>query len=562
MFRTNEAHRQQSIFGSEQLLPSTYQDRLRSSWSHAFRKDVFERLDERLFAVLYSEEASRPNAPINVIFGAELMKAGFGWTDLQLAEQMTFNLQVRHALGLDDLAMKVPELRTIYNWRRRVREHAEATGENLFQRACEQVTDEQIQALEIKTEWQRVDSTQMLSNLAQMSRVELVISLVQKLWRSLGEEDRAPWEERAEPYVSARPYQVCYGIKSGETHEHLHELGHLLLEWAKREDLFGDNERVLSEQYSVAVVDEKEVLRVRWDSEIGADSLQSPHDAEATYRVKGGKKHRGGYVAGLSETCDPKNDVQLITDVQVAPNTTDDAELLERSLESQADREIAVEAVTTDGGYTGPVAEEACENHDVEHRATRMRGGTSGSEKMGWEQYEWLFDEDGEPSAVRCPRGEEAPLKTGKGDRFTARFQPGACDECPFFENGCRVRRRARGASLSLNRRTIEVAVRRQRLRPEDKGVRAAVEATVRSVKHVFPGGKLPVRGLVRATMVICASAMMVNLRRIHRWREENGIWDVLTLIEWLLHGLVDPPAGQPSSIVPIHRHQPRVSIM
>lgn len=266
MFRTNEAHRQQSIFGSEQLLPSTYQDRLRSSWSHAFRKDVFERLDERLFAVLYSEEASRPNAPINVIFGAELMKAGFGWTDLQLAEQMTFNLQVRHALGLDDLAMKVPELRTIYNWRRRVREHAEATGENLFQRACEQVTDEQIQALEIKTEWQRVDSTQMLSNLAQMSRVELVISLVQKLWRSLGEEDRAPWEERAEPYVSARPYQVCYGIKSGETHEHLHELGHLLLEWAKREDLFGDNERglierVLSEQYSVAVVDEKEVLR-------------------------------------------------------------------------------------------------------------------------------------------------------------------------------------------------------------------------------------------------------------------------------------------------------------
>ena len=204
-----------------------------------------------------------------------------------------------------------------------------------------------------------------------------------------------------------------------------------------REDLFSDKERglierVLSEQYSVAVVDEKEVLRVRWDSEIGADSLQSPHDAEAAaYRVKGGKKHRGGYGAGLSETCDPENDVQLIIDVQVAPNTTDDAELLERSLESQANREIAVEAVTTDGGYTGPVAEAACENHDVEHRATRLRGGTSCSDKMGWDEYEWLFDEEGEPIAVRCPRGEEAPLKTGKGDRFTARFQRAPATNVP-----------------------------------------------------------------------------------------------------------------------------------
>lgn len=56
MFRTNETHRQQSIFGSEQLLPSTYQERLRNSWSHAFRKEVFERIDEHIFAVLFSDE--------------------------------------------------------------------------------------------------------------------------------------------------------------------------------------------------------------------------------------------------------------------------------------------------------------------------------------------------------------------------------------------------------------------------------------------------------------------------------------------------------------------------
>jgi hypothetical protein len=82
------------------------------------------------------------------------------------------------------------------------------------------------------------------------------------------------------------------------------------------------------------------------------------------------------------------------------------------------------------------------------------------------------------------------------------------------------------------------VAVRRQRLRPEDKPVRAAVEATIRSVKHVFPGGKLPVRGLARATMMICASAMMANLRRIHRYRRENALRDFFAPLIRALHHL------------------------
>jgi hypothetical protein len=152
VFRTNETHRQHSIFGSYRLLPAKYRDRLRGFWGHVFRHEVFTRIDETIFAVLYSEDASRPNTPINVIVGADVLKAGFGWTDLELADQMAFNLQVRHALSLDDLTMEVPELRTSYNWRRRVHEHAEATGTNLYQEAYAQVTDEQLEALEVRTE--------------------------------------------------------------------------------------------------------------------------------------------------------------------------------------------------------------------------------------------------------------------------------------------------------------------------------------------------------------------------------------------------------------------------
>ena len=48
--------------------------------------------------------------------------------------------------------------------------------------------------------------------------------------------------------------------------------------------------------------------------------------------------------------------------------------------------------------------------------------------------------------------------------------------------------------------------------------MRAAVEATVREVKHPFPDGKLPVRGKFRMTCMLIGSAAMTNVRRIQRY--------------------------------------------
>ena len=42
-------------------------------------------MDEEAFAILYAEAESLPNAPVNVLVGLEVMKAGFGWTNEPLA---------------------------------------------------------------------------------------------------------------------------------------------------------------------------------------------------------------------------------------------------------------------------------------------------------------------------------------------------------------------------------------------------------------------------------------------------------------------------------------------
>lgn len=510
MFKKNEHHRQGSLFSSSSLLPDKLRKRLEESWASTFYKEVFCRIDEELFSVLYSAKVSRPNVAVNVLVGMEILKSGFGWSDEELYDHCCFDLQVRYALGLDELDADLFELRSLYNFRRRVRDYAEETGENLFAAVMAQVTDEQLAAHHLKTQWQRVDSTQVLSNLASLTRLELVVAVVQKVYKLL--EDQTGWEEKLSFYLKGRAQQVCWRIANNEQGAHFEELGQILVALSGEPGEAGAlAARVLGEQYEIS----GDQIHLRKPGSVSPRSLQSPHDDQASYRNKGGKGGKG-YVANVSETCSPENKVQLITHVAVADNQHDDAKLLTQSLDEQSARGIEIGEVTTDGGYTGPVAESACARHDVALHPTNIRGGYSKADRFDWSEYQWEVDETGEPCAVVCPEGVRATVIKKK--LLQATFA--GCDSCPFFEKRCRVRPRKKGATLYVEQRSVEVALMRSRLREIDRKVRAPVEATVRSLKRGLRASKLPVRGLIRATMVLSAAAMMVNARRLHSlWR-------------------------------------------
>jgi hypothetical protein len=112
-----------------------------------------ERIPEKISTVLFSEVDSRPNAPINILVGGDMLKSGFGWTDDELEEHMNFDLLTRHALGLDELGQEAPTLRTVDNLRRRVREYAKKTSINLYEQVFAQFTYAKITRLELKTGW-------------------------------------------------------------------------------------------------------------------------------------------------------------------------------------------------------------------------------------------------------------------------------------------------------------------------------------------------------------------------------------------------------------------------
>lgn len=521
MFRKSNPHKQASIFDSSHVLTRKMQERLHDSWAETFRQEVFVRIPEEVFAVLFSTVDSRPNAPINVLVGGDILKAGFGWSDAELEERLEFDLLTRHALGLDDLGQEAPTLRTSYNLRRRVREHAEETGENLYNEVFAAVTEEQIAKVGVNTHWQRVDSVQLLSNIARLNRLELVLSVLQKGVGGLPAEAQAQWKQEQANYLSKPAQNICYRLKKEETEAHLLAVGQLLWQLATQlhtheaePGLVRLVERTLGEQYQI---EEEEKISLRPAAEISGDSLQSPHDEEATYRQKRGESYKG-YVVNISESCDPENEVQLITSVQTATNVTDDGQLLARALDEMAARQIEVDKVTSDGGYNGPVSEEACRKHQVQLQPTTIRGGQGAANRFGWEAYTWILNEEGRPVQVSCPGDQTVPVKPArKGGRYLVHFAAEACATCPFFQNECRVEPRTRSSpTLNVTRRSIQVATLRQGMSTANAAIRANVEATIHAFKHPFADGKLPVRGLIRAHMMACGSALMVNLRRLH----------------------------------------------
>jgi hypothetical protein len=526
MFKKNIKHQQPALISAASELPEKQRERLRSSWAGTFYKEFFSRMNEETFSVLYSDLPSRPNVPINVLVGLEALKAGFGWSDAELYDNYCYDLQVRYALGYDRLGDGDFEIRSLYYFRQRLSQYNAKTGENLLEKAFEQITDAQIVNLKVRTGMQRMDSTQIASNIVSASRLQLLVESLRRVQRILNEADKVRLAETFAPYTKDSAGHYTYRVKGQEAMQgHLQKIGktiHALLADLKSayasESAYQVLERIFANNFHLL----ESGPRAKENKELTSDCLQSVDDLEASYRTKG-TSHYKGYVANLTETCDPQNPLQLITKVQTAPNTTDDSQLLAEALPNLKQR-TELETIYTDSGHGGPATDAVLQEQHVEHIQTAIRGITPNPEKLNLADFTIKFNEDGQPVKVTCPQGEaETVHSTSQKKGFVAHFTTEVCQTCPLADK-CLAQPGSRDPQhhhLRFTQADAHASERRRRSQEQRKGgrnLRAAVEASVRSLKHPFPAGKLPVRGKFRVACLLIESAAVSNIRRIQRY--------------------------------------------
>jgi hypothetical protein len=530
MFRKNNFHRQPPLLSSVQSLPKKQRQRLKNSWADVFYHQFFSRLDETIFSVLYAEKASRPNVPVNILVSLEFLKAGHNWSDEEMYDQFQYNMQVRYALGLHTFDTGQFELRTVYNFRRRLAQYQLKSGENLLGKAFAQVTDEQLAAYGIRSEKQRMDSSQIGSNIADASRLQLVVTGVQRAAKLLTDEQQAENAELLAPYTEQKAKLFVYQVKGKDaTQAALLASGEVLAKLLPMitiqtaEDEVAGYEAV-SRLFAENFNHEGEAVTVKTNKEIGSGALQSLDDLEATFRRKGGDKYKG-YVMNITETCDPDNELQLITHVQVASNNTDDATLLCAAIPVLSERTQLTD-LYSDGGFGSPEADLVLCKHGVALHQTHLRGKAPAPERYSLADFHIGWRDHDDPAYLGCPHGQIVPIIRGRSTGFMARFNVDRCQTCPAYEQACRVKLMKRSPVCQLEFTLAELlwARRRQRhrhLRSLPNDIRAAIEATVRAVKHPSRG-QLPVRGLHRVADMVIGSAAIANIRSILRFHKRK----------------------------------------
>lgn len=342
------------------------------------------------------------------------------------------------------------------------------------------------------------------------------------------EEDRKRWEEKLAPYTSHSAGHYTYRIKGKEAvQQSLVSVGQLMRELiCELHDTYAEEPafQVMERLFDDHFILEGYNYRPKENTEISSDCLQSVDDLEATYRTKGKKSYKG-YVANVTETCDPENPFQLITKVQVTANQVDDTTLLVKALPGLKER-TEIKTLITDGGYGSPEIDKKLAEDEIEQIQTGIRGRIPDGQKLNLANFEIKQAESGKPARITCPQGQSVVVHQSRQKKgYVAHFDGSICSQCPMVNN-CPAQKGKRDENWHLRFSESQVHVSQRRRKKckaskETRNLRSAVESTVRQIKHSFANSKLPVRGLFRVSCMLFSSAMHCNIRRIHKYRAE-----------------------------------------
>lgn len=574
MFKKTDPQRK--LFGVDTNLASGMRARLKASWAEVFRREILPILmrSEEEFAFLYGP-VGRPNFSVGRMLGLCFLQEMHGYADQEALDAFGFDTRWQYALDLEADEEAYLSRRSLVGFRGRlVSQDPEMT---LMREIFEQISEAAIGKIGLSVKEQRTDSTHIASNIHTHGRIDLFQSTLQVFLRSLDKERyaalpediRAWFEEESNGWFGlgsdqqkrdklARLAKLVYRLielfeedKEVVSSEAYQILSRLFEEQCEVEEKKDSDDPDTSTDEPVVVEDltkteESEDAKSQDDEsdrndepEIqikkkpsGGDTLQSPHDPDASYGHKG-----VGYSVHITETCNNEEGPEIITDYEVHGAARSDRGKALDTVERLEDTPRKPDVLYADGGYPTVPSVPEIEAHGVELVAPVDRGKL-GKDVMGRDRFE--FDEQG--NVNQCPAGKKTVghriLSNGTDKTLHAVFDGDTCRSCPMLDK-CPVRapnHRNKGASPRETkgdfRLEITLALRRRdemykaQQTPEWKErykIRSGVEATMSEGKRKGLG-KLRVRRLPCVHFAVVCKIIACNILRLARSAAYSGL--------------------------------------
>lgn len=521
-FRPNESQ-QLSIFDCSNVLTPREQKALNNSWAGVFAEEIFPNIDEKRFSVLYSDKASRPNTPVNVILGALIIKELLDLSDDEVVESLMLDFRFRYALHTTSFEEQPLSDKSLTRFRQRCYDYEETTGIDLYHDFVTDLAKSTAKLMKLDGRIRRMDSLMVEANIRKLSRMELLYRCISKLIKYL---EKNGMTDRIFPmnhYCEDDDFnQFIYHSRSTDTDKRIEILlkdADTLLERCKDlEDLteYQLLVRCIAEQ--TVIEENKRRLKTQSDGLMSSNLLQSPTDPDATYRTKAGKQHRG-YSANVEETVGENGSV--VTDYQFEKNNVSDSAMLKgylEEMESQEEKTILL----TDGAYSGTENSELAESKNVELVTTDLVGKDVDIVMGAFE-----FNEDG-TKVLKCPAGNEPKSCTyiSQTGICQVSFKKEICEQCPY-KTHCHPKKYKRVCKVTVSKTMRERARYKAKMDTEEfrclSRLRNGVETIPSILKNKYNVNRMHAHGLKRCKFFFGSKISAVNFNKLFRCRKGTG---------------------------------------
>lgn len=542
--------RQQNLFTR---LDSRRLAKLNKSQDKLFYKLITSNIDESLFSVLYNQSQGRPNSSVRALVASIIYINHKGWTHEDFFDSLDFNLLTRAAISNLDIKGKIFSPATFYNFENRLLKYWKDSGVNLLELIFDKLTSQQVNDLKIKLDIIRTDSFQAMSNIAYYSRTRLLVEAIRRVFRVLDKNDKVKFSKSFSSYLEKSSSRFVYDLDDLNILErlavdyqkifltyyqkykniHIFTLFKRLYEehfitiansikpreisqLSATSLLTTEDFKITLDKLSLDFQNNKDIKGAKESKELGTSSLQNLDDNEATFRTKRGVNYQG-QVATISESCNPKNDVNLIIDVDVSPNNIDDSKIFSKRLFRMKNRYSDINEVHVDGAYPSNKNDEITSFLGISLIPTGVRG------RKATIPIEINLTKVGDYK-VKCPTQEVIATQGKK--RFKALFNYDKCNDCPFNKI-CKLRNTKKGKVLYFSKKQAKANVRNRIINTipkERRTLRANVEATVKSFrKNLNDKGKLKTRGKFKTLLYVFSMAISINLKRIIKYKFDGS---------------------------------------
>jgi len=531
MFRLSSP--QSSVFEVENYFPEALP---KDDWCFIYKNWVLPYIDEEKFRHLYSEDEGRPNAPIRTMVSLLIFmgKEKLTWraTEYLFPRRMDWMVATNTSFGEARI-----DHTTLFKFYQRL--EIDSTASEVFRELTEIFT----KACGTSLNMQRTDSFFITGWLQILSRYGLFKETIRKFLQALRKQKPGLYEdikeelsqdylgkdfdltekdrELAQKKISLMA-QDLYCLKCVfENHKQVQHY-----------ETFKILTQVFSQQCEAKdTIDAEPEIIIKEKPDKGA--ICTPHNPEARY-VRKGEQRVTGDKAVVTETCDPENKTQFITDVDVIEATCHDSKEQPNIQDRLIENGFKPEKQYEDAGFVNGQT-----ILDSQEKGIELEGPTAGR-SQSFEAYvqedrpfdagdfdTTIDDKTNELMVNKCPNNQEPQdqKRSEKTGKIIVHFDPAVCSACPYAER-CPVKIGKRVATYTVDEAEYVGAVRHHQYMSDSEyrkecAIRAGAEATVSELTRAHGMRKSRHRKQSRTRLQLIFAALACNVKRFIRHGEQ-----------------------------------------